>query len=1148
MAFKRFVVVSCVLLLGLLLASFPAMAQTTTTGDIAGIVTDPSGAMVPGATITLKDLGRGETRTTTTNADGTYRFSSLIPGKYSVTVTSTGFKNATRELEARVGQVTPGDIEMSLGTSSQTVTVTEQAPLLQTDSGNLTSTIGESQAENIPNPGNDLTYMAQIAPGSVMNTGGGGLGNFSSYGMSAVSNLFTVDGMDDNDPFLNVNDSGATNLTLGQNEIQEVSVVTNAYSGQFGGLAGANVNYVTRSGTNEFHGRASWYWNGRAMNANSWFNNATGTPRSFVNANQYGGDIGGPIVKNKLFFYFDAEGLYLVIPTSAQAVVPSTAFATAVQNNINATFGASSAASAFYQNVFKLYSEAPGISRATNSLPNGDCDASVTGSANPLLNAFGAGNPCGLAFFSNISNKTHEHLEVGRVDWNVTNNDRVFARIQKDHGLQATVTDPINSLFNVQSDQPEWQGQVQETHAFSGTAVNQFVVSGQWYAAIFGVANPTATATAFPTTLLFNSGQFSDLGGIDFDFPQGRRVTQFQFSDDFSLTRGNHTFKVGAKFRRNWVSNTDYSILSTGLLVPITQASFYEGGTDGNSLLEQSFPTSLEQPFAVYSFGGYLEDDWKVKPNLTLTLALRLDHGSNPVCFHDCFARPVTQFSDLSVDPTTPYNQLMLVNQHQMLPNLTTIEPQPRFGFAWQPHMWGMQNTVVRGGIGIFYDAFPGALLDGFSENPPLDPTFTVFGNATSIISSPSDPASLFASAAGSNGAFQAGFKSGASFSTISASVPGFSPPNLASSTNDPKVPQYQKWSLEIERQFGANTSLDLQYVGNHGIHIYTQNSGINGCNVAGFTDLPTCNATSGAGVNPSFLTVNYALSNGVSNYNGLTAALTHRYGSGLFQLNYSYSHALDTVSNSGIPADAFSNTGFTATNNSIVFPENPANPRQFNYGSSDYDARHTLNANYQWELPIKRYITRDHGPDALLRGWTVNGDFFARTGLPYTLVNNAISATLQGAGYGSSSTLVDVFGIQTAPGGSGANCKTTFSNPQPNRGVCLNPADFATATAATQSTFGNVTRNSLRGPSYWNSDFSLMKHTKIHERAEMVIGAQFFNVFNHPNFDEPVADISSSRFGQIIKTVSPPTTMFGSVLGADASPRLVQLKLQFRF
>lgn len=1132
-------------LVALSIGSSRLRAQTTTTGDIAGVLTDPSGALVPDATVNLKDIGRGTTHEAKTNKDGAYRFYLLAPGMYSVTATSSGFKTASRQVEVLVGQIVSADFQMELGTATQTVTVTEQAPLLQTDGGNLSSTIGEQQAANIPNPGNDLTFMAQIAPGSVMNTGGGGLGNFSSYGISAVSNLFTINGMDDNDPFLNLNNSGATNLTLGQNEIQEVSVITNAYSGQYAGLAGANVNYVTRGGTDQFHGRATYFWNGRALNANSWFNNANGTPRSFVNANQYGGDIGGPILKDKLFFYFNAEGLYLVVPTSAQAVIPSAAFATAVQNNINTTFGAASTIAQFYQNIFSLYAGAPGASRATNSLPVGDCDTSVTGSANPVLAGFGAGNPCGLSFFSNVSNKTHEHLEAGRVDWNISSKDRIFARIQKDHGLQATVTDPINALFNVQSDQPEWQGQMQETHSFSGGAVNQFVVSGTWYSAIFGNANPANTLAAFPTTLLFGSGQYSDVGGIDFNFPQGRRITQFQFSDDFSITRGAHTFKVGAKFRRNWVSNTDYSVFATGLMIPITQASFFEGGTDGNTELLQSFPTSLEQPFAVYTVGGYGEDDWRVKPNLTVTLAFRLDHGSIPVCFHDCFARPVTQFPQLSTDPTAPYNQLMLVGQRQMLPGLTVVQPQPRIGFAWQPHFWGLQNTVVRGGIGIFYDAFPGALLDGFSENPPLDPRFTVFGGPTATLSSPSDPTSLFASAAGSNAAFQTGFASGGSFSTIAATVPGFSPPNLASSQNHPIVPQYQKWSLEVVRQFGANTSLSLQYVGNHGIHLYTQNSGINGCNNTGtFVSLPACNAASEAGVNPNFLGVDFAQSIGVSNYNGLTAAFTHRFKSGIVQLNYSWSHALDTASNSGIPADAFSNVAFGASNTSISFPENPANTREFNYGSADYDARNTLNANYVWELPIKQYLTRGHGPDALLKGWNVNGAVFLRSGFPFTLVDAGTSTSLQGGGYGSSASPVAVFATQLAPGGAGQNCATTFSSPQPSRGICLNPADFTTSADG----FGNITRNTFRGPGYWDTDFSLLKHTKIGERMEFVFGAQFFNIFNHPNFDTPVGDISNPRFGQIIKTVSAPTTMFGSGLGADASPRIIQMKLQFNF
>jgi hypothetical protein len=501
------------------------------------------------------------------------------------------------------------------------------------------------------------------------------------------------------------------------------------------------------------------------------------------------------------------------------------------------------------------------------------------------------------------------------------------------------------------------------------------------------------------------------------------------------------------------------------------------------------------------------------------------------------------------------------------LPSLTTVEPQPRFGFAWQPHFRGMQNTVIRGGIGIFYDAFPGALLDGFSENPPLDPTFTVASGPGAVIAAPGTTGSLFAAAAASNAAFQGGFHNGASFSSLSTAVPGFSAPDLASSQNNPIVPQYQKWSLEVEHQFGSRTALSVEYVGNHGIHIYTQNSGINGCDLGGtFPSLPACNGVSGMGVNPSFLEVNYAESNGVSNYNGVTAAFTHRYASGLVQLNYTWSHALDTVSNSGIPADAFSNTNFGATNNSVVYPENPANPREFNYGNADYDIRHQLTMNYVWELPVKKYLTFGHGPDRLVRGWNVNGDMFLRTGLPYTVINAGESAFLETGGYGDQNFTVDVFGQQLNSGGTSFNCAQTAAivaaaggggqvTPQPRAGLCLNPNDFNSATKASetgspliQTTFGNIGRNTFRAPGYWNSDFSVMKHTKVTERTEVVFGAQFFNVFNHPNFEAPIADASNNRFGLINNTVSSPTTIFGSVLGANASPRLIQGKLQFTF
>ncbi|MBV9625889.1 MAG: hypothetical protein JOZ14_18120 [Acidobacteria bacterium] len=367
-----------------------------------------------------------------------------------------------------------------------------------------------------------------------MNTQGG-YGNFSAFGMPGTSNLFTLNGMDDNDPFNSTQNSGATGLMLGINEVQEVSVVANGYSGQYGGLAGSNINYITRSGSNAYHGRALYFWNGRAMNANSWFNNASRTPRSFVNANQWGADIGGPVLKGKLFWYFNTEGLRLVLPTSVLVVVPSSQFQTATIANIDSVFGPASASDVFYKKMFSLYSGAPGISRAVNGSP-GDpfgCGALSAAAFGPTGGPGGsAGLPCAVNFRSTVSNKSHDYLVAGRVDYNIGKNDRIFGRVQKDHGLFAAATDVINPLFNSQSDQPEYQGQLQETHVFGGGVVNQFLLSAQWYSAIFTAPNLAAALAAFPTSVFFGASDvsFSTLALNDVGEPYGRNVTQFQAS------------------------------------------------------------------------------------------------------------------------------------------------------------------------------------------------------------------------------------------------------------------------------------------------------------------------------------------------------------------------------------------------------------------------------------------------------------------------------------------------------------------------------------------------------------------------------------------------------------------------------------------
>lgn len=1147
-------------------------AQNVVSGQVDGSVVDSTGGAVANARVTLENIATGAIEQPVhTTAQGTFIFPLIKPGSYIVRVSTPNFHTMIAKVEVQLGKINSVNFKLEVGATSETVEVSDQAPLLQTENGNLGATVTESQAANIPNPGNDITYMAQITPGTSMNTGGGGYGNFSSFGVSATSNLFTLDGMDDNDPFLNLNDSGATNLMLGQNEIQEVTVVGDGYSGQYGTLAGANVNFVTKSGTNGFHGHATWDWNGSAMDANDWFKNATETPKPFVNANQYGADIGGPIIKNKFFFYFDAEGLDLLIPTSDKVLVPSSQFELAASANIAANYGGtSSQIYKFYQTMFNLYNGAPGASRAQNNLPDEGCDGSetesyTTGGGGSGIHRYGApevttvtsntfdvpggtvfgtgGAPCALSFFSNAGNKTSENLQAWRFDWNVTAHDKMFFRMQHDLGNQASFTDPINSVFDGVSIQPEWQGQIEETHDFTSGAVNQLILAGQWYSSLFTNANQAATLAAFPTTLQFYSGQLTNLGGIDIAWPEGRRISQAQVSDDFAKTFGSHTFKIGVKFRKNWVTNQDYAEYSHGFILPVTLDGFFWGGTDPNPLAagnesldyDNSFPTAVEQPFEVWNMGGYIEDDWKVKPNLTVTLAFRGDHASIPTCQRLCFASAVTQFPSLSTSGDTPYNELIATGQADELPSLTVFEPQPRIGFAWKIH-----STVVRGGAGIFYDNYPGALLDNYSENPPLDPSFTT---ASGTISYPSDPASLLASAAASNAAFQAGFREGLSYNEIADSVANFTAPTLAVSVNYPKEPQYQKWSLEIEQGFGPNTSFTLEYAGNHAIHILDQNNGINACNYSGtFASLPDCFENSNSGYNPSFGEVIYAESIGVASYNGVTASFTHRYKSGEVQINYTYSHTLDDVSNSG--EEPYSYTDVGASNESLLYPQDPFDP-QANYGDADQDIRHQLTANYVWELPIKRFLTFGHGPDRLLKGWFVNGFVQLRSGLPYSLVDSGTSGALASGSYGAT-----VLGTVLHAGGANFNCQTLGAMPSidnsalPNNDDCLNVNDFT----GSPNGFGNVGRNTLRGPGYFNSDFALVKHIPIAEGAELDIGAQFYNVFNHPNFQPAVGDVASPNFGQVVGTVSPPTTLFGAFLGADASPRLVQLKIEASF
>jgi len=1145
-----------------LLTSTFIFAQSATTGEISGTVTDPSGAVLPNVAVTLKSVDKGFTQAGTTNSQGAYRFSLLSPGNYSVSATAPSFKTTTVAQPVSVGAVAITNIKMELGTTGITVEVSGEAPLLQADSSEISTTMNELAVKALPNPGNDLSFIAQTAPGSVMNTESG-YGNFSSFGISATSNLFTMNGMYDNDPFLNLNNSGATNLLLGNNEIQEASVTSNGYSGQFGGFAGATVNYVTKSGSNQFHGNAAYWWNGAAMNANDWFHNNTVpiTPKTFDNANQWAASFGGPIKKDKAFFFANYEGLRVLVPVTQTVTLPSAQFQAATLANL-ATIG-QSAQLPYYQNMFNLWNAAPGASRATPVPLGGAANGGCSDLAGPGTAGFGSAIPCANTFQAADSALTHEYLLAGRVDVNLTNNDKLFLRAQEDKGLQATYTDPITQLFNSTSDQPEYQSQASWNHSFGTKAVNNLVGAFTYYSAIFNTTNRTASLNAYPTTLFMgdssfnNSSQGTALGGINFAFPQGRNVTQYQFVDDFSLTLGTkHTLKLGENFHRYDIGDHDFGNRAIGLLIPLDINSLFTGGTSG-SILQQNFATSSDVPVGIFGIGFYVQDEWRATQSLKVTLDLRLDHNSNPVCQTDCFARLATDFADLNHSAAIPYNQAIVTGQRGAASSLTTIMWQPRLGIAWTP--FGLKNTVVRGGIGLFADTFPGQVSDNVATNPPGFNSFTVVGG--SAFGAPGGalagggtgvnanvPGSIFTTAAQTNAAFTQIFASGGTLADLQAG--GFGLPNV-NSANKVNTPMYAEWNLQLQQGIGANTSITLNYVGNHGYHETVQNEAVNGyCATlaTGGPNAPCPNGFAGlpaAPIDPRFNDVNQIQSIGISNYNGLTTTVQHRFNHGLqLQANFSWSHAMDEISNGGF-------NPFTAgTNTSLYNPNEPNNIRSM-YGNADYDTRKYFSLSYVYEVPFR------FGPKPLLQGWQLSGTAFARSGLPYTVSDSAtISNVLSGSGYGGNQTMIAGWnGAAQGSCGVGAASSTNGGAKTP----CLNPADFSPiilpSTATTNAplfSFGDQRRNQFFGPGYFDTDFTVMKYTSLPhwESGKLGLGVQFFNILNHPNFDQPVRDISNGtgQFGQVLRMVNTPTSILGSFLGGDAAPRLIQLTAKLNF
>jgi hypothetical protein len=1106
-------------LLSLLVLSFfsgtQLKAQSGTTGDVAGVVTDQSGAVVPAATVKLTSLDTGSTQSTTTNQQGYYRFTSVMPNRYTLAASKTGFEKTERSLAVSVGQLVTGNLALTVGQATQTVEVTEAGALLSTDASTSTS-FSPTEVANLPNAGGDITNIAFTAPGVVVNNMGG-YGNFMINGLPATSNLFTVNGESDMDPYFNINNTGATNLTLGANELQEATIISNAYSGQYGTFSGAQVQYVTRSGTNTFHGNVSYTWNGRAMNANDWFSNYYGEGKPFSNANQWAAAVGGPIIKNKMFFFVNTEGLRFVLPNVDHIVIPTAAFANAVLTNVQATQPAELTQ---YQTMFKLWAGAPGSASAVPF----NIGSSCTGLSLPGFNA--ATTPCAAQYDATPTALASEWILSARVDYSISSKDSAYFRWRLDHGVQPTQLNPINANFDAISNQPAYDNQFSETHIFGGRSTNVFSASLSHYVAQFQQNEQLASSTLPYGVATSGAVPFTGLNASAGSFPQGRNVTQYQFIDDFTVIRGKHDLKFGANFRRYDVSDHNFFFN--------TPTVYFGYTSDGlqkfvNGLAYQyrgSLNVASDVPIALWGLGAYVNDDWHVKSNVKVTLGLRFERNSNPVCQFNCFANFKGPFTGLaSVTSATqgsvPYSSDINYGQHQAFSGVDGVNVSPRIGISWSPGKGA--KTVISGGFGIFYDPLAAGVVDDLLANPPAAVAIRVRPSAGVLPFVPGSNGGAAILAASENA-----FNINKTYTQISNSLTAlgsvFAVPAVTSIVGTVHAPMWYEWNFQIQHQLNSSMVLSANYVGNHGSRIPYTNQWPNAFDefgiYGGVKGVPV------AAANNNYGTVSEVQSGAISNYDGLTFTLAKRFSKGLAgHLNYTWSHNLDEASNGGV---------FTSGDSTLT-QINPLGLRQSNYGNSDYDIRHNFSADWVYTPTVhmnSKFMSQ------LLGGWEWAGKAFWRSGLPFSIssVDTALgnySGTILGT-YAPGATTATA-----QPGNCGAAAATT---------PCLNVNAFSDPTVPSFTAWSTQNRNQFRGPGYFDMDMTIFRTFKVGERLTMKAGIQAFNILNHPNFANPDSGVGDSTFGQILSTAGTPTSPYGSFLGFDSSPRIIQLSARITF
>jgi len=1083
-------------LLGLLLA-MPAFASGPT-GTITGTVTDPSGAVVRNAGITVVNQATNAVRDAETNDDGDFTVALLPPGRYQVTAEAKGFrKSIFSDVTVDVDQTVRADFSLVVGASNEEVRVKDTPPAIQTDTSTLGQVVNNRLVQELPLNQRNFLSFALLVPGSQLpaegsqnSTQGGAL---SVNGAREQSNNFLLDGVDNNDPYIN------QYVALPSvDAIQEFKVQSSDYSAEYGRAGGAQINVVLKSGTNQFHGSAFEYFRNRNLDAKNYFDlpdcgtgSVPGTCAGIpgLQRNQFGGTLGGPIRKDKTFFFISYEGLRLRQATTREASVPSQAEWAVASAFAQQFFGCPLNPSCQVgQNVFQLYPQAN---------VGSDLLDSTTFLSAPVI-------------------RRSDNLYTAKLDHHFSETDTVSAHYSLIDQNIFNPFDPVNSftalpgygsytLNHGQNAGLEW------TRVFHSKLLNEFrlgfirmraTVLQQNHGTDYNAKLGFPDILTSPVDLGYPDISITGFDGIGepVNYPQDRHDTTLQLADNVAWTVGRNQFKIGVDLHHLRIDNyldflargewlflgcvatqspsctpppgLDLPTLSlVELLAGIPDAAIGVTGNTYNSLRS-------------YGVSTYVQDDIHVVPRFLLNVGLRYEFNRPPVEALNRFSVPDLSSHSATCTPI-PDCQFIQAGTNgipRATYSPTKTDFAPRIGFAWRPLK--TERWVVRSAYGIFYDSS----IANINIFPRINPPF--YNLSFSVQNPVTCPGQV------------------CNVQDILSQPSGLVQDNMIS----PKFRDgyMQQWNTDLQYEVLPNWMVDAAYVGSKGTHL------------SNVIDLNQTNPETGPAY-PQFASILYVQSDANSSYNALQLRSEKRTRSGLsLLLSYTYSKSFDDISS------VFGGSVGAG------LPQNSLN-LSADRGPSDFNAVHRFTGSFVYDLPFHRLWSG--GPSRLLDNWQVGGIVTAQSGSPFTVVLAGASESAAAA-FGNPAR-PDLVGSPFQAGTiDGCQGPTHLRTPQ----NWFNPCAFATpAPGLIPGTFqfGTEGRNILTGPGYTDLDLGLSKSVALgRENHRLMLRGDFFNLFNHSNFDIPSHVFGGSNFAKVLSA-----NAYG-----DKPPRQIQLSARYVF